>query len=312
MKTKAVMPAAASFATGFILPRYGRMEIIMAVFYNQANLSYNGGNTNSNIVTGEILEVLSVTKTAVSPTYGAGDTVTYVISIINTGNTPVTDLTVTDDLGRYSACDTTFVPLTYVEGSVKYYRNGVLGAAPSVTFDEALVFSGIDVPAEGNTTIIYSASANETAPLPEGSVITNTVNVSGNGVTAPVTATATINVRTEPVLTIAKGINPTTVTENSPLTYTFTIRNTGNRAAFATDNIVVTDTFAPILENITVTIDGVPAAEGTDYSYNSETGIFTTSAGRITVPAAEYTQNCENGEWTVTPGTAVVTVSGTV
>ena len=37
----------------------------MAVFTNQATLTYNGNVINSNITTGEILEVLSATKTAV-------------------------------------------------------------------------------------------------------------------------------------------------------------------------------------------------------------------------------------------------------
>lgn len=49
----------------------------MAIFYNQATLSYNDTVTNSNIVTGEITETLTVTKTALTPTYTAGDTVTY-------------------------------------------------------------------------------------------------------------------------------------------------------------------------------------------------------------------------------------------
>ena len=37
----------------------------MATFTNFATLSYNGGTTNSNTVTGEILETLSAVKTAV-------------------------------------------------------------------------------------------------------------------------------------------------------------------------------------------------------------------------------------------------------
>lgn len=284
----------------------------MAVFYNQANLSYNGGSTNSNIVTGEILEVLSVSKTAVNPSYSAGDTVTYVITIVNSGNIPFTGLTLTDNLGEYAIGTGTAVPLTYNTDTVKYYLNGVLQNPPAVTSPAPLTISGITVPAEGNTTIIYSASANETAPLPQGSTIVNTVTVSGNGITAPLTATATINAATEPVLTISKGINPTTVTENSRITYTFTIRNLGNREAGTADDLVVTDTFEPVLDNITVTINGDPAGEGVEYNYDTATGLFSTVAGVVTVPAAEFSQNPTNGEWTVTPGTTVITVTGTV
>ena len=40
----------------------------MAIFTNQATLVYNGGSANSNVAVGEILEVLSADKTAVSGT----------------------------------------------------------------------------------------------------------------------------------------------------------------------------------------------------------------------------------------------------
>ena len=49
----------------------------MASFTNFATLSYNGGTTNSNIVTGEILEALTAVKTAVSANYSAGGRITY-------------------------------------------------------------------------------------------------------------------------------------------------------------------------------------------------------------------------------------------
>ena len=43
----------------------------MASFNNFATLSYNGGTTNSNTVTGEILDILSATKSAVMDDYTA-------------------------------------------------------------------------------------------------------------------------------------------------------------------------------------------------------------------------------------------------
>ena len=43
----------------------------MARFTNYATLSYNGGSKDSNTVTGELLEVLSASKTAVSQEYTA-------------------------------------------------------------------------------------------------------------------------------------------------------------------------------------------------------------------------------------------------
>ena len=285
----------------------------MATFFNQATLSYNGNVTNSNVVTGEFLEVLSVTKTAVQDDYVANDDITYVISIVNSGTTAFTGPTLTDDLGAYPFGDGELVPLDYVEGSVRYYVNGVLQAAPAVTTtDDQLVISGINVPAGGNAMIIYEVDANEFAPLGVDDSITNEVTVTGGGISTDVTAEETINTEDRAVLTISKSLSPTTVAENGQLTYTFVIQNSGNTPAVATDDVIVTDTFDPILSNITVTFNGEVWTEGVEYTYDETTGEFATIPGQITVPAATYTQDEETGVWITNPGVAVLTVTGTV
>ena len=101
-------------------------------------------------------------------------------------------------------------------------------------------------------------------------------------------------------------------TENGTLTYTFLIQNTGNTAADAATAAEIIDTFDPILSNIAVSYNGTPLAAGTDYTYNEATGLFATTAGRITVPAAAYTQDPATGNWIVTPGTGTLTVTGTI
>ena len=64
----------------------------MAVFYNQATLYYNNTVTNSNVVTGEIVEVLSADKYAVSASYTQNEILSYVISVVNSGNMPYSDI----------------------------------------------------------------------------------------------------------------------------------------------------------------------------------------------------------------------------
>ena len=105
----------------------------MATFYNQATLSYNGNTTTSNITTGELVEVLSATKTAVQTEYQQDDTLTYVVNILNSGNTTMTGVTISDNLGAYTLNTITLVPMDYVVGTVRYYVGGVLQPTPTVT-----------------------------------------------------------------------------------------------------------------------------------------------------------------------------------
>ena len=283
----------------------------MATFTNQATLRYNGNVVNSNITTGELLEVLSATKTAVIDTYSQGSDITYVINIVNSGAVTFTGISIRDNLGEYTFGTETYVPLDYVAGSVQYYLNGVLQPTPAVDPGPPLVISGITVPANGVATIIYVASANQYAPLNLEGTITNTALISGGGVTE-ITVTETVTVESGARLTISKSICPTTVTENGRLTYTFIIQNLGNMPAVATDNVSITDTFNPILTGLTVTFNDVVWTEGVNYTYSEATGEFVTIPGQIIVPAATYTQDPVTGEWLVEPGVGVLTVTGTV
>lgn len=283
----------------------------MATFTNQAQLTYRDTTTNSNIAVGEILEVLSVSKTAVSNVYGANDTITYIISIVNSGGTNIAGLTLTDNLGAYAFGDGVLVPLTYTDGTIRYYVNGVLQPAPTATAVGNLEVSGISVPANGNATLVYEVSTNAFAPLALDSTITNTATVSGNGI-GPVSDTETVNAINAPSLTITKSISPVPVNDNGTVTYTFVIQNTGNVPVVATDNAFITDLFNPILTNVTATFNGVLWTEGTEYNYNETTGLFETVASNITVPAATYTQDPQTGVWSVTPGTSTLVVTGTI
>ncbi len=284
----------------------------MAVFSNQARLSYNGTVTDSNIVTGEIVEVLSATKSSLQTNYSNDDTVTYLVNIVNSGATAVSGVTVTDDLGAVDFNGTQIVPLDYVTDTARYYSNGVPQANPGVTEGPPLVISGITVPANGNVLVVYQARTNEFAPLSAGSTITNTATVTGTNISTPVEAPNTLNVQDAAALTITKSVSPSTVVENGQITYTFVIQNTGNTPAELADNVAITDTFEPILSDLTVLLDGVALGTPTDYTYNEATGLFETVPGRITVPAATYTQDDTTGVITITPGNAVLTVTGTV
>ncbi|MBR3875654.1 MAG: hypothetical protein IKJ25_02625 [Clostridia bacterium] len=286
----------------------------MATFYNQATLSFAGRVTNSNVTEGELVSGLSLTKTAVSTDYGPGDGIVYAVTLVNADSVAKSGITLTDNLGAYTLMGgtTEFVPLTYVDGSVLYYQNGVLQPAPTVVAGNTLVISGIDVPAGGNVIVLYEVRANSFAPLSAGSSIFNTVSAGGDGVCEELTDNAQIPTRDEPLLSIAKAVNPLTLTCGDEVTYTFIIQNAGNTAVVATDDLIVSDTFNPILTSITVTLNGELLNEGTQYTYNEQTGEFTTIGGAIPVPTATFTRDSETGVVTTTPGVAVLTITGMI
>ena len=280
-------------------------------FTNVATLSYNGTQILSNVAVGMIEGMLSVSKYAVNETYSDGDTMTYVVSIVNNSDTAVTGLTVTDDLGAYPFSTGTVQPLTYVAQSLQYYQNGVLQPDPAVSVTDGLVLSDIAVPAGGNTTLVYAAQVNAYAPLETGGTITNTVTVDSAAITAA-TAEESVAVTNEAQLSVIKSVTPIPVSENGELTYTFQLLNSGNTAVLDTENAVITDTFDPVLTDISVTLDGTALVEGVDYTYDEATGVFATANGVIAIPAATYTQDTSTGEWSMTPGSVTLAVTGKI
>ena len=280
----------------------------MATFYNQATLSYSGGLRNSNITTGQIVEVLTMIKRAVSTGYAPGQRLVYLISLVNSGETEIANLTLTDDLGGYELEDNTLYPLSYVDGSIQMLVNGAEATAPTVTAGPPMTITGFTIPAGANVTMLYEVEVTEYAPVTAGSCITNTVTASG-----PSTAEAAASVCLDqaPELTITKSLSPETVSSSSEITYTFVIQNSSTQEAAAADQIMVTDTFDPILSGITVMLDDTALTTPADYTYDEATGQFATVAGQITVPGAAASQNTD-GTWNTTPGIATLTVTGTI
>ena len=284
----------------------------MLTFTNQAALSYRNRVRYSNLTTGQIADALVLSKEALTATYGPDDDVTYVVRLSNNGTAALTDLTLTDDLGVYAFDGGTLYPLAYVENSLRFFVNGVEQAAPAVTPGAPLVISGVTVPAGGNALLVYEAAVTEFASPAEDGSITNTITASGAGLTAPVTASATVSAVSGPELTITKALSPETVGADRQVTYTFTIQNEGNAATASEDNVTVTDTFDPALTDLAVTLNGSPLSQPGNYTYDEATGAFATIPGTLALPAAAYAQDPVTGVYTAEPGEAVLVVTGTI
>lgn len=285
----------------------------MATFTNTATLSYNGTTTVSNTTTGEILDPLTLTKTAVRPVYSQNNDTTYIINLINTGTTDLTDITLTDNLGLYTYGTLNLTPLNYSDSSVKYFVNGVQQTAPTVVIiDNNLVMSGIEIPAGGNASLVYEASANSFASPEAGATVTNTVTATGVALSEAVSASETVTSSPDASLNVTKSLTPSVVSTNGRVTYTFVIQNSGNTAVTADGDSILSDIFTPALSDITVSFNNTLWTAGTNYTYNKANGEFATVAGQLTVPAATFTRDTATGVWSITPGTSELVISGTI
>ena len=168
----------------------------MAQFTNQAQLTYGNVVANSNIAVGEIISSLSATKTAIRQSYTQGSDITYIINIVNSGASPLTNLTLNDNLGQYAFGTGTLVPLDYINGTLRYFVNGIAQPEPTVDTSNGLAVTGIDVPAGGTALLVYEATANRFAPIGENGTITNEAVITGD--CGNVIATETVSATAEP------------------------------------------------------------------------------------------------------------------
>ena len=281
----------------------------MARFTNQATLSYSGGVTTSNVVTGEVVAAFSAGKTAVTEQYAPGETVTYVVSIQNPGDSPLEGVSVSDDLGEYQAEGVAVYPLEYAEGSLLYYLDGVLQPRPAV--DAPLEISGLTIPAGSSAMLIYETRVTEYAPLGPDASVTNTAVITAQSAACTAEASATVPALSQVRLTVSKSLCPQEIPCSGEVTYTFRILNTGAAEAGPEESIVLADAFDPVLTGLTAALNGAVQPAQSFYTYDPVSGQFETVPGAITVPAASFVQN-QDGTWTTEPGETVVTVTGRI
>jgi uncharacterized repeat protein (TIGR01451 family) len=216
---------------------------------------------------------LTITKTSSTATATPGSTVSYTITVANTGQVPYSGATVTDPLGGV------------LDDAA--YNNDATATTGSVIFTSpTLTWTGNLAPGAA-ATVTYSITVHN--PDPGDHVLTNTVTSAAAGSNCPVGSTDPRCTTSTDVtaLTITNTVSVATTTPGSVVAYTVTITNTGQTVY---DDAAVTDPLAGVLD---------------DAVYNSGA---TATAGSVTFtsPTLTWTGDLNPGD------TATITFSVTV
>lgn len=293
-------------------------------FQNIANVSYNYGDGNtytvqSNAITGEIVDSLSLLKMSINPSYCLSESMTYVITVKNSGDTAYNNLIVTDNLGSYTFNSRTVTPLDFTSGTSYLSLNDgdLTPITPGEITANSISFTIPVLDAGSTAKLFFATRVNEKARLQTGSTIVNISSLIQGGENAnvdafeEVTASTTATVSKCPRLEISKYMTPESLVAGGPVTYTFTVSNYGNTKA---SNIQISDQFpveaAPSSID-SITVNGVSY---TDYTYAD--GVLSIpgagSSQPLSLPAATYTQDPSTGTVTAHASIMTVVVKGTV
>ena len=287
----------------------------MATIENFATVSYTSGGVTetkvSNLAEIGLESAISFTKTTLGDNYTEDEAVTYILSMTNTSATPISNVSISDDLGTFAEGTLELTPLTYAPPALLLINGQDVSTQLTVNTATPgeLIFTFPTLPAGATANIVYRASVNEYAPLDLGSSITNTATLTSDSDCADGSATATVNALSTANVSVFKQMSPNPVVCGDTVTYTIRIYNYGNIPA---EDVVLSDTFSPAPENIAVTRGGtlLPA---TDYTYTNGTlTVPSTEQSPVTVPAATFIRDVNTGIVTVTPGMVEYIITGTI
>ena len=255
-----------------------------------SNCPAGGTDPRCSVSVPVLTPALTITKTADMTTTTPGTTVGYTITVTDTGQTPYTGATITDDL-------------TGVLGDAGY--NGDAAAASTGTVSSTS-YTSPDLTWTGNlavgatVTITYSVTVHN--PDTGDKLMSNTVTSGAAGSNCPPggTAAAACTATVQdliPALTITKTANIATTTPGGTVDYTITATDTGQTPYTAA---TITDDLTGILGDAAYNGDAVAATTGTagSVSYTSPGLTWTGNlavGGSVTITYSVTVNNPDTG-----------------
>ncbi|KAA2252568.1 DUF11 domain-containing protein [Solihabitans fulvus] len=205
------------------------------------------GSTDPKCTTSTPVSGMQITKVPNKSSANPGDTVQYTVTVKNTGQTPLSGATFTDDLSKVVD------DATVNAGSITADKGAATYAAPKLTWTG-------DIPVGATATVTYTVTVNnpDTGDHKLDNVVTSTTpgNNCPTGSTDPKCATST------PVsgLRIVKSVDRTQVVPGDTLTYTVTVTNTGQTVQ---NGATFTDDLTQVIDDATFNTGSITASPGT-------------------------------------------------
>ncbi|HUN37855.1 MAG TPA: putative Ig domain-containing protein [Trebonia sp.] len=243
--------ATVTFSATVNNPDTGDQNVATAVSSAASGSNCPVGNTRTHCTTSVPVQIMTISNVASTTTATPGDTVSYTLTVTNSGATAITDASVA-------------LPLTGVLDDATYNNNAVATEGLVSYSSPTLSWTGDLTPGQ-STTITFSVTINNpdtgdktlaataTSPTP-GS------NCPSSGPAAACSSTVTVLI---PGLTITTSASSNTTTPGSKLQYTFTVTNTGQTSYPAA---TVTDDLTNVLSDATYNGDATATAGTLSYA----------------------------------------------
>jgi uncharacterized repeat protein (TIGR01451 family) len=263
-------------------PDTGDQTVTSTVSSGAAGSNCPVGNTRSHCVTSVAVQVMTISNMASTTTATPGDTVSYTVTVTDSGATSIADADVT-------------IPLTGVLDDATY-NNDATASEGLVSFTSpSLAWTGDLTPGQ-SATITFSVTVNnpDTGDKSLASTVTSTTPGSNCPASGPAAACSSAVTVLIPGLTITVAASASTTTPGSTLQYTITVANTGQTSY---PDAAVTDDLTNVLDD--AAYDGDAAATAGAVSYASPvltwTGALAPGDG-ATITFSVTINNPDNGD----------------
>ncbi|GAA1015996.1 hypothetical protein Aple_011310 [Acrocarpospora pleiomorpha] len=236
-------------------PDDGNRDVVVASISDTPGSNCPTGNSDPRCSASVqvLIPGLTITKAAAAPTTVPGGTVAYTVTLENTGETPYTGISVTDQLAGL------------LDDAV--YNDDATATTGSLSFDSPILTWTGDIAVGATVTINYSVTVRD--PDPGDKIMINVISSTAAGNNCPDSAcTVTVAVLT-PALTIVKNANAATTTPGATVGYTITVTNTGQTSYPAA---TLTDSLSGVLDDAVYTGDaaattGAVSPSGSDLNW---------------------------------------------